>query len=68
MESYLQMIICCRAGHDPAKAFPKGEGKKERLCPLLLRDKGVNYLCGTTLVPFLQTALDFAVSGKPGAA
>ena len=39
--------------------------KKSAFVPIL-RDKGANYLCGTTLVP-LCTALDSALSGGPGA-
>ena len=42
-------------------------GKKPPLS-LTIRDKGGNNLCGTTLVPFMQTALGFALSGEPGTA
>ena len=37
-------------------------GNKKHLCPLQIRDKGVIYLCGTTLVPVSRhfTALERA--------
>ena len=47
-----------REGHDPPLRENKKNGAKEkRLCPLILRDKGAMFLCGTTLVPGMLPAL-----------
>ena len=46
----------------------RGGKKKENAFVSGIRDKGVQILCGTTLVPPRRAALDLALSGEPGAA
>ena len=39
--------------------------KEKRLCPLILRDKGAMFLCGTTLVPGMLPALASLYRANP---